>query len=130
MLLTVTENGCGKKTPVSEYCRLGQEPQHRGGVGLKNCTITEKTGKVAGVALVSPGDHLLLMSSDGVVIRMNADDVNVYGRAAQGVRVMRMPEGARIISLTVAAPEQEEEIPAEETPEDAQGPVPSAGTEE
>ena len=109
MLLTVTENGYGKKTPVSEYCRLGSEPQHRGGLGLKNCTVTEKTGGVAGVQLVSPGDHLLLMSSDGVVIRMNADDVNVYGRAAQGVRVMRMPEGAVVISLTVAAPEQEEE---------------------
>ena len=109
MLLTVTENGYGKKTPVSEYCRLGSEPQHRGGLGLKNCTVTEKTGGVAGVQLVSPGDHLLLMSSDGVVIRMNADDVNVYGRAAQGVRIMRMPEGAVVISLTVAAPEQEEE---------------------
>ncbi len=116
MLLTVTENGCGKKTPVSEYCRLGTEPQHRGGLGLKNLTITEKTGKVAGIALVSPSDHLLLMSSDGVVIRMNADDVNIYSRAAQGVRVMRIPEGARIISLTVAAPEQEEEE-NEEDPE-------------
>ena len=115
MLLTVTENGCGKKTPVSEYCRLGSEPQHRGGMGLKNCPITEKTGKVAGIALVSPEDHLLLMSSDGVVIRMNADDVNVYSRAAQGVRVMRIPEGARIIGLTVAAPEQEED--SEESPE-------------
>ena len=67
---------------------------------------------MGGIALVSPGDHLLLMSSDGVVIRMEAEDVNVYGRAAQGVRVMRMPEGARIISLTVTAPEQEG--PAEE----------------
>ena len=113
MLLTVTENGCGKKTPVAEYCR-GDEPQHRGGMGLKNLTVTEKTGLVAGIALVSPGDHLLLMSTDGVVIRLNADDVNVYGRAAQGVRVMRMPEGARVISLTVAAPEQEET--AEEEP--------------
>jgi DNA gyrase subunit A len=124
MLLTVTENGYGKKTPVAEYCRLGSEPQHRGGLGLKNCTVTEKTGCVAGIQLVSPGDHLLLMSSDGVVIRMNADDVNVYGRAAQGVRVMRMPEGAVVISLTVAAPEQEEEAaspeegaPPEEAPE-------------
>ena len=122
MLLTVTENGYGKKTPVSEYCRLGSEPQHRGGLGLKNCTVTEKTGGVAGVQLVSPGDHLLLMSSDGVVIRMNADDVNVYGRAAQGVRVMRMPEGAVVISLTVAAPEQEEgsgEETADETSPEA-----------
>ena len=72
---------------------------------------------MAGVQLVSPGDHLLLMSSDGVVIRMNADDVNVYGRNAQGVRVMRMPEGAVVISLTVAAPEQDEEAAAEDAPE-------------
>ncbi|MBR4692248.1 MAG: DNA gyrase subunit A, partial [Oscillospiraceae bacterium] len=112
MLLTVTENGCGKKTPVS-WLRRAAGPQNRGGLGLKLIPVTEKTGPVAGVVLVNPGDHLLLMSSDGVVIRLNADDVNIYGRAAQGVRVMRMPEGAKVISLTVAAPEQEEEAAAE-----------------
>ena len=117
MLLTVTENGYGKKTPVSEYSR-GGDAQRRGGLGRKNLTVTEKTGKVAGISLVKEGDHLLLMSSDGVVIRLNADEVNVYGRAAQGVRVMRMPEGARVISLTVAASEDEEEgQEPEESPE-------------
>ncbi len=116
MLLTVTENGYGKKTPVSEYSR-GGDAQRRGGLGLKNLTVTEKTGKVAGILLVQEGDHLLLMSSDGVVIRLNADEVNVYGRAAQGVRVMRMPEGARVISLTVAASEDPEELEERDAPE-------------
>ena len=140
MLLTVTENGCGKKTPVS-WLRRADGPQHRGGLGLKLLPVTEKTGPVAGIALVKEGDHLLLMSSDGVVIRMNADDVNVYGRAAQGVRVMRMPEGAKVISLTVAAPEQEEAVPeageapvpAEEeapAPEPEDGPAPENDSEE
>ena len=95
------------------WLRRAAGPQNRGGLGLKLIPVTEKTGPVAGVVLVNPGDHLLLMSSDGVVIRLNADDVNIYGRAAQGVRVMRMPEGAKVISLTVAAPEQEEEAAAE-----------------
>jgi len=118
LLLTVTENGYGKKTPVSEY-RRGEgdgEPQRRGGKGLRNGTLTAKTGKVAGIALVREGDHLILMSSDGVVIRMNADDVNVYGRAAQGVRVMRLGEETKVISLTLAAAEDEEETAEEETP--------------
>ncbi len=99
-LLTVTENGFGKKTPVSEYCR-GGEAQRRGGIGLRNCNVTEKTGKVAGIGLVHPGDHILLMSSDGIVIRLEAEDVNEYGRATQGVRVMRLMEDQRVISLTV-----------------------------
>ncbi len=108
MLLSVSENGYGKKTPVKEYSRQGAEPQHRGGMGMKNYQVTEKTGKVAAVRAVQDTDDILLMSSDGIVIRMAAADINVYGRAAQGVRVMRVQEGEKVISLTVTAREDEE----------------------
>lgn len=110
-LLTVAENGYGKRTAVSEYTR-GEDPQHRGGMGLKNYTITAKTGKVAGIHLVQPGDHLMLMSSDGIVIRMEADSISLLGRATQGVKIMSMAEGTTIIGLTVTA--------AEDEPEDAE----------
>ena len=113
MLLSVSENGYGKKTPVKEYSRQGAEPQHRGGMGMKNYQVTEKTGRVAAVRAVQDTDDILLMSSDGIVIRMAAADVNVYGRAAQGVRVMRLQEGEKVISLTVTAREAEEEAEAE-----------------
>ena len=113
MLLSVSENGYGKKTPVKEYSRQGAEPQHRGGMGMKNYQVTEKTGRVAAVRAVQDTDDILLMSSDGIVIRMAAADVNVYGRAAQGVRVMRVQEGEKVISLTVTAREAEEEAEAE-----------------
>ena len=81
-------------------------------MGLKNYQVMAKTGKVAGVHLVQPGDHLMLMSSDGVVIRMEADEISLLGRAAQGVKIMSMPEGTSIIGLTVTA--------AEDEPEDAE----------
>ena len=118
MLLTVTENGYGKKTPVREYCRGGAEPQHRGGLGLKSYQVTEKTGKIAAVKAVGDEDDIMLLSSDGVVIRLAAGDVNVYGRAAQGVRVMRLAEGVKVISLARAEKEAEAELPATEA-EDA-----------
>jgi DNA gyrase subunit A len=98
-LLSVTENGYGKKTPINEYLRSGEEPQKRGGIGIKNYQITEKTGKVAAIKVVDDNDDVLIISSDGVIIRMAAADINVYGRATQGVRVMRLEEGIKVISL-------------------------------
>ena len=119
-LLTITENGYGKRTPVSEYLRGGDEsgPQKRGGSGLKNYQITEKTGKVVDAKLVLGDEDILLISDDGTIIRMAAADINVYGRATQGVRVMRVDEGVKVISLAKAekeTPEGEEEaLPTEE----------------
>ena len=98
-LLTVTENGYGKKTPINEYLRSGEEPQKRGGIGIKNYQVTDKTGKVAAIKVVDDNDDVLIISSDGVIIRMAAADINVYGRATQGVRVMRFEEGIKVISL-------------------------------
>ncbi len=109
-LLTVTENGYGKKTPIAEYLRSGEEAQKRGGIGVKNYQLTEKTGKVAAVKVVDDNDDVLIISSDGVVIRMAAQDINVYGRATQGVRVMRVEEGVKVISIA----RTEKELPEEE----------------
>ena len=107
-LLTVTRNGFGKRTPFSAYLRDG-EPQSRGGKGLKNNTINEKTGRVAGILAVSDSDDVMLIESSGVIIRMAASEINTYGRGAQGVILMRVDEGERVIALQSAEQEDGEE---------------------
>ena len=117
-LLTVTENGYGKRTALGEYLRGdGGEPQHRGGMGLKNYQITQKTGKVAGVKVVHGDEDVLMITNDGVIIRMAAESVNLYGRAAQGVILMRLADGVQVISLALTEHEEPEEEPAESTEE-------------
>ena len=107
-LLSVTENGYGKRTPLDEYLRGGDErqPQSRGGMGLKNYNCTEKTGFVADVKVVRDDDDLLIVADDGTMIRIPADEVSILGRATQGVRLMRPNPGAKVIS--VARTEHEE----------------------
>ena len=122
MLLAITENGYGKRTPIEEYIRSGGEPQHRGGFGLRGYQITEKTGKAAGVKVVQEDDDILIISDDGTIIRMAAADVNVYSRTAQGVRVMRVSEGTKVISLA-RVPQEEDKNPTEEAAEEATGPA-------
>ena len=97
-LLTVTENGYGKRTPVESYLR-GDEVQGRGGKGLKNYRLTEKTGPVAGAAVVSETDDILLIESGGVVLRTPAEHISVYGRDTQGVIIMRIEDGNRVIAI-------------------------------
>ena len=118
MLLAITENGYGKRTPIEEYIRSGGEPQHRGGFGLRGYQITEKTGKAAGVKVVREDDDILIISDDGTIIRMAAADVNVYSRTAQGVRVMRVSEGTKVISLA-RVPQEEDKNQTEEAAEEA-----------
>ena len=108
MLLSVTENGYGKRTPIEEYTRGGGEPQHRGGMGLKNYNVTEKTGKVAACKVVDDSDDLLIISDDGTIIRMAVDGISVYSRATQGVRLMRVAEGSKVISIARTEKEAEE----------------------
>ena len=99
-LLSVTENGYGKRTDIEEYMRGSDgTPQKRGGMGLKNYNVTERTGKVATVKVVDDNDDILLISDDGTIIRMAADSVSMLGRATQGVRLMRLAEGRKVISL-------------------------------
>ena len=111
-LLTVTVNGYGKRTELSEYLRTGPNgekcAQSRGGKGLKNYNITPKTGNVAGCRVVSESDDVMLIENGGVIIRIPAASINVYKRDTQGVIVMRIEEGNQVVSLErVEAMEEE-----------------------
>ena len=111
-LLTVTVNGYGKRTELSEYLRTGPNgekcAQSRGGKGLKNYNITPKTGSVAGCRVVSESDDVMLIENGGVIIRIPASSINVYKRDTQGVIVMRIEEGNQVVSLErVEAMEEE-----------------------
>ena len=114
-VLSITEKGYGKRTPASEYIRGGEEPQHRGGSGMKNYNITDKTGPVAAVKVVQDSDDVLVVSDDGVIIRMEAAGISELGRATQGVRIMRLSEGARVISVALTDRAESEDAPAGET---------------
>ena len=111
-LLTITENGYGKRTLLSEY------PVHgRGGLGVRNYNITDKTGNVADVKIVGPGEDILVVSDDATMIRMAADSISLLGRSTQGVRIMRLSDGSRVISIEKTDSESEEDITGEETAE-------------
>ena len=114
-LLTVTENGYGKRTELAEYLRTGPDgekiPQSRGGKGLKNYNITSKTGNIAGCRVVGDRDDVMLIENGGVIIRIPASSINVYKRDTQGVIVMRIDEGNKVVSIERV--EQEEEEPAD-----------------
>ncbi|MBR2048849.1 MAG: DNA gyrase subunit A [Oscillospiraceae bacterium] len=112
-LLTVTQKGYGKRTELSEYLRTGPDgekiPQMRGGKGLKNYNITEKTGIVAGCRVVGEDDDVMLIENGGVIIRIPASSINVYKRDVQGVIVMRIEEGNQVVSVERIAKVEEEE---------------------
>ena len=102
-VLSITENGYGKRTPVEEY-RI----TNRGGLGIKNYMVTEKTGPVVGIKVVNGGEDLLLVTQAGILIRTHVDTIRTAGRATQGVIVMRFKEaGDRVISLALADREEE-----------------------
>jgi len=114
-LLSITENGYGKRTAIEEYLRGdGGEPQKRGGSGLKNYRVTEKTGKVVAAKVVTGEEDILMISDDGTIIRMDAADINIYSRSTQGVRVMRVADGVKVISLARAEKEAEDSAPLTE----------------
>ncbi len=109
-LLVVTENGFGKRTELDEY-----KVQTRGGKGVLTYRITEKTGKSIGMLLVSEDDDIMLISSDGTIIRMKVNEISILGRATQGVTLMRMSEGNNVVSVARMINEETEE--GEETEE-------------
>ena len=113
-VLTITEKGYGKRTLLSEYSIHG-----RGGVGIKNYQVTDKTGGIADVKMVNPGEDILVISDDGTIIRMAVDHISVLGRSTQGVRIMRLAEGSRVISIERTEREQSEDEAevTEEVPE-------------
>ncbi len=93
-VLTVSEEGYGKRTAVSEY-----RDQKRGGKGVINLKVTEKTGRVVGIKIVQPGQELMLISSDGIVIRIDIDEISVISRNTQGVKLMRTGEKDKVVAL-------------------------------
>lgn len=122
-LLTVTETGYGRRSSISDY-RL----QSRGGKGITNYK-TEKYGKVAAVQMVNDEQDIILISSDGIIIRIPIAEISSFARPAKGVRVMRVSEGVKILSIAVAAHE-EEEITAHPEEADAQSGAVEPETEE
>ena len=112
-LLTITEKGYGKRTPVEEYSVHG-----RGGLGIKNYNVTDKTGKIADVKVVNDEDDILVITDDGTIIRMSAANISMLSRATQGVRIMRIMDGSRVICIEKT--DREEEA-AEETETETDG---------
>ena len=112
-LLSITEKGYGKRTAVEEYSVHG-----RGGLGIKNYNVTEKTGSIADVKMVNPDEDILVITDDATIIRMAVDHISMLGRSTQGVRIMRLNEGSRVISIENTEREIEEEIGGEEKPEE------------
>ena len=108
-VLSITERGFGKRTPVEEY-RI----TNRGGLGIRNYMVTEKTGPIVGIKVVDGTEDLLLVTAAGILIRTPVENIRVAGRATQGVIVMRFKEeGDRVISLALADPEEKQPEPEE-----------------
>ena len=106
-LLTITENGMGKRTDFSDF----REMKHRGGRGVACHKINEKTGKLASIITVSEDDDIMLITNEGTIIRTSVSGINIYSRTAAGVIIMRLAEGSVINN--VARLEKQEEIEAE-----------------
>lgn len=112
VLLTITENGFGKKTPVSEF-----KIQFRGGKGVTGYKITDKTGLIAGMSIVTNDNDIMIITTEGVVIRTDVAEISEFGRVTQGVRVMKLDEGVKIKSIEKTAKEEEKEEKEESTEE-------------
>lgn len=123
-LLAVTDNGYGKKTPFDEY-----SCQSRGGKGVFTYRITDKTGPLAGVGSVTDDNDIIMITSEGVLIRMHADEISSLGRQTQGVRMMRLAEGVQVVSMALTSREEEEEETASEETSEAEART-NAGDEE
>ena len=93
-LFVVTERGYGKRTPVDQY-----PIQNRGGMGVKTIQVTPKKGRLAGMKIVMPGHELMLISEEGVIIRVKAEDISQLGRSTQGVKVMNVAESDRVSAI-------------------------------
>ena len=125
-LLSITEKGFGKRTALDEYRYQG-----RGGSGVTSHKVTEKTGEVAAVKVVRPEEDILLVTDDGTMIRVRVDRISTVGRASQGVHVMRLAEGSRVIDIEKTERTADTEPKKEEDIEivDAEGDAPAQGAE-
>jgi DNA gyrase subunit A len=107
--LTVTENGYGKRSTLADY-----RSQGRGGKGIITIKTTEKNGKVIGMAQVSADDEILLITSNGKVLRIRTKDISVQGRNTQGVRLFDIDEGDKVVSFAKLVEREEEKDPTPE----------------
>lgn len=103
-VLSVTEEGFGKRTPATEY-----RPQARGGKGIINMKVTEKTGQVIGIKVVRPGQELILISTEGIVIRIDIDAISVISRNTQGVTLMKTASNDKVASLAAVEKKSDSE---------------------
>ena len=110
-LLTITDKGYGRRTELESY-RI----QGRGGYGLKNYSVSEEKGSVCGIKVVDETDDIIIISTDGVVIRIRCSDVRIMGRYATGVRVMKVSGDDRVVSFTRAEHDEEAQIEEIEQP--------------
>jgi len=117
-LLVVTSKGYGKRTPLTEY-----KLQARGGKGLLTYDKAKfkKTGELIGAMVIDEDDEVLLINSDGIIIRIAASEVSKLGRATQGVKIMRVADDANIISMAKVIKEDDIEKADEEEPEESDG---------
>lgn len=103
-IITITENGFGKQTDASEF-RL----QQRGGMGVKACILNEKTGKLIALKQLEDDCDLMMIADTGVIIRTHVADISTYSRVSQGVRIMKLKNNAKIVSVALAKREDDEE---------------------
>ena len=103
-LLTITENGFGKRTELDEY-----RVQTRGGKGVTTYKITAKTGKVIGIKITNGEEDVMLITDTGVVIRLKVSEISILGRSTQGVTLMRTNDGGKVVSFEIVEPEEETE---------------------
>ena len=115
-MLTVAQNGYGKRTGLEEY-RL----QSRGGVGIINIQTSDRNGKVVGIAFVHDDDEVMLISQQGMILRLKAGDIRTIGRATQGVRLIEMEEGDAVVSVAKLAEREESEAGEAEAEAEAEG---------
>ena len=111
-LLVVSEKGYGKKTELSEY-----KCQSRGGKGTFSYKISDVTGAVAGLQVVSPQDDVILITSEGVIIRMDTEDISTFGRVTKGVRLMRLADDVNVVTVACVEKEEESEDAADPNPD-------------
>ena len=124
-VLVITENGYGKRTAASEYPVKG-----RGGKGIKTANITEKNGPLAGLTTVDGSEDILLITDKGVIIRFNVDSVSQTGRATLGVRLMKMEEDTKVVTMATVEPEEDEDVSEDQAnTESSEDPVTPEETE-
>ena len=108
-ILTISENGYGKRTPIDEY-----RVQKRGGRGIITMKITEKTGNLAALKVVNEDDELMMINSEGIIIRISVDEISTMSRNTQGVMLMRMEEGNKVVSVAKIKKDEDEDLEADE----------------